>query len=1791
MRNGKKILSLLLAVCMTLAMFPVNAAATEETATPSTLETDITTKEFVVGQSTTYQFTTKGTVDAGKSVLGTFSFSDPDAVKVEYLETNGAAAGKWFELPAATDFGPSTGFPYTDGATSTFRATFNKSGTFTFTASVVTADAERTVLCTTGAQTVTVVDKVPGEVSTTITDNVYAVDLNKEFTVTTKPNHDAERMVYGAFEVQGPADAAYVLEYYENGTSAPAGWYPLTGTFGPAGGFPMRNITSKFRVNFKTAGEYTVTIYIKDASSNAVVCKTTKTINVLSALPVIDNVTVSAADGLVYTGAAQTLVAVTQVEGDTISYTINGEAAEKPEATNAGTYTVQVTVSRPNHQLFTQTKEVTIAPADITGIDVKGTKNLIYNGEDQLLAELVLENEDDLKADDTVQWIVDGQPMEIPMASTVGIHEVQVKIIRENYNDFTKEVNVLIQGELSLEGLTVTGLSGVYTGEKQEAVIVEKASDCQYTLKYQLDDGDETVDEAAWSEEIPEVTAAGSYIVWVKAEQEYYIDADVNVVPAEGAVAPYNVYIAKQKVEIPAEDETNFIYTGADQTYNIPANENYTVEGNVQKDAKTYTVTVSLNDIANFQWADGTTDAKTYTFVIGKYEATLAFNAEHEGTYTVEGKPAYNEEYDFSAKTELAGEDTTGTITYTYSITANPGEATIDANGKVTVKRPGTYKITANAAINDNYTVDSIERSITVKSAGFDYLSFAGDVTYIVGNNAGVAESALSLCNDYVTGTITYAIDNTAAGIECNETTGEITVKNYTTLVNAVEAAGGELKITVTATKAEDTWYSADDTSYTLVIKLADMKAEDVVEYPAANDNGWYKEKVTVTAKTGYKVEQSVSENADEFKANTEFADNGVLSRKVYLRNTTTGEIGTVSFELKIDTQEPSEDTMDIQMPTSFTAGAVMGTDSFFHKDQATIRFVIKDETGEDESGLDELYWRYLDKKTSTGDETYTVVKIDEGKHLKDGYYEVDVVLGDGNTQYNGEIEFYVLDKAGNKNDQTVRLNENGKIEYVVIDNISPKITVEYSVEDQENTNYEWRAERHYYGNEVKVKVLVEESNFYERNYTFAVNGEKYDVEWKTDAEGVHYFERPLPADGEYVVTVTGKDYSSNDAMITGKENNVIQTAPYEYTYTSHPIIVDTTAPEVTVSYSETTGMTTDDTGVNTYYHNKAVTGTISVVDTNGYYDADTEAGGEVWLDDYVTLKIQDTETEIKWAVVGGQMTGTFTLDCADGKEIDFDNIHLSFQDIVKNPAEITCAKTGYTTKDGEYQEPDIYIIDKILPIVKVKYDNNNVANGKYFNSGRKATITFDETHLPVGKKNLEAASVLTISQERTNTSKSYTEMYYDDNIVINYIHDADIEFDYNVTDLAGNKSVGINFGSSAAPEIFTIDTTYEDMITIGGVENGKAYGYEDQVIPTVNIQDINLDSYTIKLVGQQKGKTIDLTEDVNALLKVGSTEVNGSFDIFKVIQDLDGIYTLTVHAEDKATNVDDETVVFTVNRFGSVYQYDDYLKDLIADGGKYVQDVEQDLTITEYNADKLKEGSWKIEITRDGRPLENVKFSVTPETNTNIQPGESGWYQYKYTISKENFEEDGIYKISISSEDATGNTPENSNYEDMGISFRVDSTAAEISSVVGLEEAIINAQSVTVKYTVFDTMGIKKIMVYVDGKVVSEITDFAADPNNYAGSFILTERTSAQNVRIVVEDMSGNITDTEAKTFAPAYSFNRDVTVSTNFFVRWYADKPLFWGSIIGTVVLAGGIWFLIAFLKKKKEEKAAAK
>lgn len=522
----------------------------------------------------------------------------------------------------------------------------------------------------------------------------------------------------------------------------------------------------------------------------------------------------------------------------------------------------------------------------------------------------------------------------------------------------------------------------------------------------------------------------------------------------------------------------------------------------------------------------------------------------------------------------------------------------------------------------------------------------------------------------------------------------------------------------------------------------------------------------------------------------------------------------------------------------------------------------------------------------------------------------------------------------------------------------------------------------------------------------------------------------------------------------------------------------------------------------------------------------------------------------------------------------------------------------------GNSVAPTKFVVDKTLPVINVSYDNNDARNEKYFNAYRTATVTVTEHNFDVnrvtitGTASLDGNAVKFPDASWSNSGDTHVA-------TIKYDTDADYTFDISMDDMAGNKSNEANYGSSVAPKDFVVDTTIDKPV-IGGVENGNSY--KDSVLPKIDFSDINFKDVKVTLLRTRKDEIDkDVTSDY---INVSTNDKGGSFaateDTFKKIQENDGIYTLSVQITDKAENTSSDEVTFTVNRFGSVYSLGTYLSNDLND--KYVQSIDNDIVITEYNPDRLVEGNLDVVVTRDGSPVEygDGELTISPVVNELAKIGSSGWYQYEYTISKNVFTDDngnpidGIYKVYVGSEDTVGNKSENISYDESSVLFRLDHTAPTIKSVSGLDKKIVNADEQKVSYEVFDAIGIDSIDVYYyDGngtrvdhirstdKGSTDVTDILSDLTNYTGSFTIGSSTTSEPVRIVIKDLAGNVTDTDSKDFdVDSIDFNRVITVSTNFFVRWFANKIVFGCSIAAIIAVGGGLAFFIAIRKRRKDE-----
>jgi hypothetical protein len=495
--------------------------------------------------------------------------------------------------------------------------------------------------------------------------------------------------------------------------------------------------------------------------------------------------------------------------------------------------------------------------------------------------------------------------------------------------------------------------------------------------------------------------------------------------------------------------------------------------------------------------------------------------------------------------------------------------------------------------------------------------------------------------------------------------------------------------------------------------------------------------------------------------------------------------------------------------------------------------------------------------------------------------------------------------------------------------------------------------------------------------------------------------------------------------------------------------------------------------------------------------------------------------------------THTATIRYEEDGEYAFD---ISFKDLAGNLANAFPRQT--------------FTIDKTPPTVAVSYDNNEVLNGNYYKAWRTATITIVDRNFEAGRIKIDGVATdggATQSFPATSGWSSYGDTH---TATIHFSSDATYRFAITGQDRAGNSMSEFKQGS------FVVDTK-APLISIAGVENRSANN--GVVMPIISFSDINYDSQnvTILLSGSNVGSVTpngDMSEQSNG-------EVF-TFEDFDYQKDVDDIYTLEISVVDFAGNTSSQEIVFSVNRFGSVYTFADTLKSI---KGIYVRD-EMDVTLTETNVDTLIQETRKLKITINGVPkdlVEDIDYTVQ------FSGGDGEWSQYTYTINKDLFAGDGLYSVMLYSVDRAGNINENINeVKEAEISFGIDKTLPVIVSVDLESDKQYPVEVKSASFSIKDNLELKSVSVYLNGQKIEPLLD----GENY--TFAIPSSNTTQSVKVIAIDAAGNEHVIEIN----------NILVTTNLFYRWYNNTTLFVGSLLGTGVLAVGTVLLIIFFRRKR-------
>lgn len=475
---------------------------------------------------------------------------------------------------------------------------------------------------------------------------------------------------------------------------------------------------------------------------------------------------------------------------------------------------------------------------------------------------------------------------------------------------------------------------------------------------------------------------------------------------------------------------------------------------------------------------------------------------------------------------------------------------------------------------------------------------------------------------------------------------------------------------------------------------------------------------------------------------------------------------------------------------------------------------------------------------------------------------------------------------------------------------------------------------------------------------------------------------------------------------------------------------------------------------------------------------------------------------------------------------------------------------------------PTAFTIDKTRPTISVTYDNNSALNGNYYNANRTATVVVTEHNFDASRVNITLRATDDGADIALPTVSGWTSSGDRHTATIAYRRDGLYTFDIDVTDKAGNTSADFT------EQTFYVDTTAPTLEITGVADRSANNG---DIIPVVSYSDTNYDDaqVSITLTGaMRKGVALDGSY---------ADQHNGKVFTFKNFakeKEVDDIYTLAATLTDKAGNTTEKTILFSANRFGSTYALSAATEQL---NGSYVQ-TPQDVVVTETNPDALQ--NIRITLFKNNQ---TIILQEGTDYRIEVRGGNGQWYEYIYTVLAKNFADDGVYRLTFYSEDAAGNIAENTlDTKKQEIGFGVDKTKPNMV-VTNLEsDTTYPLENLTVSLSAGDNLLLQSVVVYLDDYskayktwTAEEVAAIVADQGEFTFD-IPGDSTGAHQVKIVCTDAAGNEQTEEITNFY----------VTTNLFVRYYNNKPLFFGSIAAVVVIAGVVIALAAGKKKKNDK-----
>ncbi len=799
---------------------------------------------------------------------------------------------------------------------------------------------------------------------------------------------------------------------------------------------------------------------------------------------------------------------------------------------------------------------------------------------------------------------------------------------------------------------------------------------------------------------------------------------------------------------------------------------------------------------------------------------------------------------------------------------------------------------------------------------------------------------------------------------------------------------------------------------------------------------------------------------------------------------------------------------------------------------------------------------------------------------------------------WNGNEGKIVIDQAGEYQVKVNYTDKSGNVMTecvtgeIIIDYTAPKIDVVYNID----TGIE---DGRLYINDKRVAtVTIVEEYFNDEDVNFAATVTAKDITEKDINTGVNY-----SALGKTVTEWT-------------------KVEDQDYTYTMD-IVFDTEANyEFAIKYSDLASNTVNYNAPSFTFDNSVPydLGATYVVEDNwyddilefftfGFYNAQTEvtitayddvAGIKEFNYSYISdAKASKVNASLENVVIkseditfsGNKATATFMLPNSELNENNQFNGTIKF------------TVTDRAGKQSEYTaEKQIIVVDNIKPVSSVTFNDptNTLSGVSYYDGDIEAKVVINEA-------NFYSEDVqIVVTKDGAPYQLTNVKWTHDSTDVhvgtFTLTEDGDYVVKVDYTDKS--KNVMDTFESNQ----LTIDTV-EPEIKVSDITHGSANNNETIGL-TITITDINIEAENIKpvlnaVIQKDAGENTYTYQTISIPLGDPTPIYNANNEIIGYTYtvtnfETDGYYTLSCTVVDNANhkvstlgakggsggNVDVNTFNYSVNRQGSVFWIETTHTNAKGDvfenelNGKYVNGsitvklFERNVDTVDVNADKRT-----VLTLNDGTNTEDVVLVENDNYIKNAVVASGGWYETVYTLDDDNFDHDGVYSINIITHDRANNSNVNTKTEKGIITFTRDHTLPVIASNVKNGQTI-NAANFDVKFEIteanLDPETVKFVLVEPKriGKATKEtVVDAVSLGNNEYKVNI------GQGLNYAIKITASDLATNESKEYVV-----EDLTISTNIFVRWYANTALFIGSI---VAVAAATLFIIIFIAVKKRKK----